>query len=640
MTRHRLLSARALVLGFAALVAAAAAVFALPGLHRSSAPPSTPTATAIRGDILATVGGLGRVVVTGQLTPVTVPAASSPAAATSSSPSGSQTAAPPGAVFATTAGHISRYFVAPGQRVAVGQPIAALDDGGTSATAVQQAGSDLASAKLELAQKQLSDPTKGVPPTRAELTAANLAVTAARERLGQLLHPARADVLAALLDVRKSTVDLAALTRNAPPAALTAANAAIDAAMLKLDQVSGPPTGAEVTAAQLELAKAQADLDALKAAPPGVSASALTAAQLAVTLATQKLAEVPASAPQSEKLQAQYDLKKAQADLGALQTPPPSARPSAIAAAQTAVDLAAQKLAQLTGPPNAASVAATQAELQKARADLETLTRKPLAVAVAAGRLGVSLAKQKLARVLHPTQAASDTLRLDAANARAALATLQRRGGPATPAELGIARLKVDAAASRLTLAESLAERLTVRAPFEGTVTALLGSPGSPTDVTTPLATVADLRHLAVSVDLSEFDVARVRQGLPALVSVDALAGKRLPGTVEFTALSGVDNGGVVTFPVRVGLTRTTGVKPGMNVSVKIVTQARRNVVIVPLEAVRHDAGHAIVTIVRRDGTTVTRAVRLGLADNKQIEIRSGLRPGERVALGGNQSGP
>ncbi|MEO8553977.1 MAG: NTP transferase domain-containing protein, partial [Kofleriaceae bacterium] len=45
-------------------------------------------------------------------------------------------------------------------------------------------------------------------------------------------------------------------------------------------------------------------------------------------------------------------------------------------------------------------------------------------------------------------------------------------------------------------------------------------------------ATVADLRHLAVSVALSEFDAARVKRGQRALVSVDALGGRRFPGKV------------------------------------------------------------------------------------------------------------
>jgi multidrug resistance efflux pump len=160
-------------------------------------------------------------------------------------------------------------------------------------------------------------------------------------------------------------------------------------------------------------------------------------------------------------------------------------------------------------------------------------------------------------------------------------------------------------------------------------VTALLAVPGAPTDPSTPIATVADLRHLAVSVDLSEFDAARVRRGQPATLSVDALGGRELPGRVSFVALTGIDSGGVVTFPVRVALTRIASVKPGMNVSVKVIVAQRRNVVRVPLEAV----AHSTVTVVAPSGKTSLRRVTLGLADNKQVEIRSGLRSGERVLL-------
>ena len=94
-------------------------------------------------------------------------------------------------------------------------------------------------------------------------------------------------------------------------------------------------------------------------------------------------------------------------------------------------------------------------------------------------------------------------------------------------------------------------------------------------------------------------------------------------------ALVGVDNGGVVTFPVRVALKRSSAVKPGMNVSVRIIVAERDDVVRVPLEAVSGNA----VTVVGANGGTVRRHVVLGLADNKQVEIRSCLQAGERVLL-------
>jgi RND family efflux transporter MFP subunit len=174
---------------------------------------------------------------------------------------------------------------------------------------------------------------------------------------------------------------------------------------------------------------------------------------------------------------------------------------------------------------------------------------------------------------------------------------------------------------------------LTVRAPSPGTVTGLLTTRGAPVDTTTPIATVADLGRLAVSVDLSEFDVAQVRRGLTAEVNVDALGGKTFPGIVLFAAPTGSDSGGVVTFPVRVGLSRTAGLRPGMNVSVRILVAERSDVLQVPLEAVSREEDEPTVTVLTESGEETSRTVKVGLANNEAIQIVKGLRAGERVVL-------
>jgi HlyD family secretion protein len=445
----------------------------------------------------------------------------------------------------------------------------------------------------------------------------------AKERARQISYPTAVDVTNGRLDLSKARADLETQTRKPTPSGLAAARLAVDVATQRLAQTNGPATAVDVSTARAELAKAQADLDALQAP----STTAVQAAQLAVTLAQQRIAELAPGAAASDGTAAQLELKKAQADLEALQSGP---RAAALAAAQASVDLAAQKVAEVTGPPTPLAVASAQLDLEKARADVEALLRAVGGQALAAGRTAVRLAQQRLTRLLHPTAAALDAGRADVAKAVADLETLLRRGAPAGPIDIGIARLKVQAAAAHLSAAQLQVEHLTIRAPAGGTVTGLLAVPGAPTDPSTPIATVADLRHLAVSVDLSEFDIARVRRGEAALLSVDALGGKQLPGRVVFVALTGADNGGVVTFPVGVALTRAASVKPGMNVSVKIIVAQRRNIVIVPLDAVTGQT----VTVVDAGGRTSRRRVVVGLADNKHVEIRSGVRPGERVLLG------
>ena len=584
--------------------------------------PTAPTAKAVRGDVILTVGGVGRIVSARSANATAVPAAAVAQGSTTST--STPTAGTADAVFASASGRMARYLVSPGERISAGQPIAVLDDGGAAAIALDQARSDLQTARLELRQKETTDPAHGLPPSAAELTAARVAAAAAERKLALLVRPAKTEVTAAQLELRKAEADLAALRRLPTPVALAAAERAVAVAYHKLAQASGAATSADVLAAQQELTRAQADLEGLQTGP---SATALEAAKLAVTLAQQKLAELPSGALASEVTQAKLELAKAQADLEALQQAPTA---TAVAATRTAVDAAVAKLANATSP---LAVASARAELDKARSELQTARLRADAASVRAARLGVTLAKLKLAQVRHPAQTARDAARVELTKALADLDALGRRGRPAGAIDLALARVKVSSAEARVAAGQVQAGRLTVAAPLAGTVTALLSVAGSPVDPATPIAVVADLDHLAVNVDLSEFDVARVRSGQAAVVSVDALGGKRFEGAVLFEALTGVESGGVVTFPVRIRLPRVDGVKPGMNVSVRIVVAKRLGVVHVPLEAVAQDAEEATVTVVNSGGAESVRTVRLGLADNKTVEIRNGLKAGERVLL-------
>jgi HlyD family secretion protein len=201
--------------------------------------------------------------------------------------------------------------------------------------------------------------------------------------------------------------------------------------------------------------------------------------------------------------------------------------------------------------------------------------------------------------------------------------------------DVDLARQNVTAARLRLESARSAEGLLVVRAPTAGTVTSVAVAPGATVDPTTVIATVDALDRLVVTVDLSEFDVAQVRPGQKAVIEVDALGGEPFGGAVLFVAPTATDTGGVVTFPVLVGMNDAPQVlKPGMNVSVRIIAARHRNVVQVPLEAVsRDDEDRPYVTTVDDSGQQRIRRVKLGIANAERVEIVSGLRAGENVVL-------
>jgi len=125
----------------------------------------------------------------------------------------------------------------------------------------------------------------------------------------------------------------------------------------------------------------------------------------------------------------------------------------------------------------------------------------------------------------------------------------------AAPQDIEAARLDIRAAELALEEARSQLEDAALHAPFAGTVTKLnveVGETASPGEVVIVLATLDQLQ--ARTVDLTELDVARVVEGQPATVTVDALPGTSLSGHVTHVDLQSEDYRGDVTYPVTVGL--------------------------------------------------------------------------------------
>ena len=137
-----------------------------------------------RGDIAVTVGGIGRVATLTSAARFSV--ATSDASAGSTSAGSRPSVDTTEAVFATTVGHVAELLVAVGDKVSAGQPIARIDDGGALSSAVIQADNDLTAARIDLAQKRVQDPARGVPPTAAELARGRLALRASQARLARL----------------------------------------------------------------------------------------------------------------------------------------------------------------------------------------------------------------------------------------------------------------------------------------------------------------------------------------------------------------------------------------------------------------------------------------------------------------------
>ena len=140
-------------------------------------------------------------------------------------------------------------------------------------------------------------------------------------------------------------------------------------------------------------------------------------------------------------------------------------------------------------------------------------------------------------------------------------------------------------------------------------------------------------------VDVHEASLQKVRAGLPAIVTVDALPGKKLMGTVTRIAplpdpQSMWMNPDLKVYKTEIALdSNDPSLRSGMNCKAEIIVEQHNDTVYVPVQTVLRVGGQPTVYVLNENGDTEERKVEIGLDDNSMVRIASGLKEGESVLL-------
>ncbi len=184
--------------------------------------------------------------------------------------------------------------------------------------------------------------------------------------------------------------------------------------------------------------------------------------------------------------------------------------------------------------------------------------------------------------------------------------------------------------------AESVLAESVVRAPVGGLVAQRAVDPGDTVTPSTRLLQLVRVDPAVVVVAVPEGELLALRPGTTVEVAADALGERRFPGkVVRVGPVLSVDTR---TAEVHVEVTNRDGLlRPGMTARVRVELGRREGVVTVPVEAVVRQGQRSVVFVVE-DGVARARPVALGLSDGVRVEVRSGLRPGERVVVAGQET--
>lgn len=175
---------------------------------------------------------------------------------------------------------------------------------------------------------------------------------------------------------------------------------------------------------------------------------------------------------------------------------------------------------------------------------------------------------------------------------------------------------------------------ISLYAPIAGKITQSNAVLGLMVDQNTEIVTIIDPTVLWVEAEVYERDIARIRIGQEAGISVPAYPGETFPGRITF--ISDVLKEESRTITVRTDVdNRGQKLKAGMFADMVIYLDDPAAVPALPQEAVL-DEGEAKIVFICVDGGYRPQVVELGAKEGGFVEIRNGLEVGAEVVTEGN----
>ena len=246
--------------------------------------------------------------------------------------------------------------------------------------------------------------------------------------------------------------------------------------------------------------------------------------------------------------------------------------------------------------------------------------------------------------------------------------------------QLSVVRARYEAAQHSMEQTQDDLAKTRITSPMDGLVSELRAEkgetviPGTMNNPGTVIMTVSDLSSIEMEVEVDETDIALVKLEQAASISIDAFKDTTFKGRVVEVGSAALAPGAglgqeqVTNFRVKILLLdNVPGIKPGMTSTVDITTAERKNVLAVPIQAVvlrdsselvkakekdKKDSGAFASTstpsgggkpkknkelegvFVIRNGKAVFVPVMVGVADQQNIEVVSGLSEGDMVITG------
>lgn len=179
-----------------------------------------------------------------------------------------------------------------------------------------------------------------------------------------------------------------------------------------------------------------------------------------------------------------------------------------------------------------------------------------------------------------------------------------------------------------------------ITSPIDGVILNLQAKVGDVIESKGDILLIGDPTQQIVELKLSPLDATRVKIRQQAEISIVGFQSQKLTGKVQQISLlagdsqnnnQGTDNV-KVTAIVRLEQVNKN-IVPGTPVTVALIISQRNNVVVIPSEVIQQNDSETFVWMRDKQGKAFKRIIKTGLQGLENIEVKSGLKPGDEVLI-------
>ena len=172
-----------------------------------------------------------------------------------------------------------------------------------------------------------------------------------------------------------------------------------------------------------------------------------------------------------------------------------------------------------------------------------------------------------------------------------------------------------------------------VYAPMAGAVAKRHVNVGAMVNPSVPIVTVVSLGTMVIQANAAERDIARIRQGITATVTLDSLPGQQYQGRVMRISplLDPATRNGIIEIEID---NRGGALKGEMFARAELNLTSTRETILIPRDALVYRGEQPGVYMIDNDVARF-RNVETGLTEGEKVEVINGLKEGETVVTRG-----